>query len=146
MHVEKDYQIKAPIEKVFSFIKETGQFSQCIPNLVRYEKVSENNFRLFVTQKFAFLKSNLTMDWTILETTKDSGKLKIVGKSIGSTFEVLVGLKLTPAKDGCSMHLILDISTGGLLKPVPESVIAGAAARLAEEIFSCVAGKCAVNS
>lgn len=142
MYLEKEYLIQAKKDSILSFLKNPEQFSACVPNLVKYEKLSETSFRLFVTQKFVFLKSNLTMDWALLEQAENFGKLKITGKGIGSTFEALADLTFEEKGSGTMLYLSVDISTAGLLRPVPESVILAAAGVLADEIFACVEKKC----
>lgn len=146
MFLEKQVFIPAEREKVLAVFTNPVEFSQCIPNLVKMERLGETSFRLYVTQKFVFLRSNITMDWSLMEMQEASGKLKISGKGIGSKFEAFAYLKLLQKDQGTDLRLTVDISVSGLLKPIPESVIIAAADQLATEIFACVGKKCALKS
>jgi len=142
MLFEKDYPLLATPEQLLDFIKDVEQATTCMPNLERYERISENRLLFVVTPRFSFVRTRLTMEWEIVSIGSKSGNLRLTGKGLGCTFEAQVNLTLTPTKGGSRAHLEIDISVKGILKHVPESVILGAAGTLADEMMTCADAKC----
>ena len=79
MLFEKDYPLLATPEQLLDFIKDVEQATTCMPNLERYERISENRLLFVVTPRFSFVRTRLTMEWEIVSIGSKSGKLRLTG-------------------------------------------------------------------
>ncbi len=138
MHAEKKYSINAPMEEVWKFTSDPDRLSQCIPGIKSFEEEDQNHFVAKVGTPFAFLKGTITMDLEVISLENYVAKIRIRGKSLGSTFEILTEVSLEEDQDRTSLTWIVDMNPGGLLAAIPETVSKGAAVQLADRIFSCV--------
>ena len=135
MLLEKDYAVKATPAELLALLTDTERAARCVPNMQSFERIGEKKLKLIVAPKFTFLQTRITMEWELLSADMSGGKLAISGRGIGSSFGAQVTLRMQPASQGSSLHLSLDITTGGLLKQVPQSVILGGAGNLADELI-----------
>jgi len=142
MYVEKEFLIKSSPKSVWDLISNPKLFGKsCIPNLKSYKEINKKKFVVKVTPLFAFLKSSITMDWKILGLGKNKGRLNINGKLIGSTFNVLTNLKVLKKNKDSLLKWDAEFELEGLLKLVPETIVKGAALKLAGIIFDRVANE-----
>jgi len=140
MIIEADYIIEAPVSKVQEFLKDYKAFFSCIPNIDTIN-VSGENIKLSVKPSLAFIKGNIEMDFTIVGKGKNKGKLKLKGKSIGSSFEGTSTLEAKPDGKCTKLHWVVDIDVKGLLKPIPESIIKASAKFISKKFFSNINDK-----
>ena len=138
MHAEKKYSINAPMEKVWKLTSDPERLSQCIPGIKSFEEKDQKHFVAKVGTPFAFLKGTITMDMEVISLENHVAKIRIQGKSLGSTFEILTEVALEEDQDRTSLTWVADMNPGGLLAAIPETVSKGAALQLADRIFSCV--------
>ncbi len=141
MHAEKKYSINAPMEEVWKLTSDPERLSQCIPGIRSFEEKDQNRFVAKVGTPFVFLKGTITMDFEVLSLEKYVANIRIKGKSLGSTFEILTEVSLEEDQDKTSLTWVADMNPSGLLAAIPETVSKGAAVQLADRIFSCVERK-----
>ena len=139
MHIEKDYLIKSKVNKVWGFISDPKKFGTCVPNVEYYKEINSKHYIVIVKPQFVFLKTKITMDWKVISLGKNSGKLRIKGKTIGSTFDVITKLNLLEKKGSSILRWGADVlRLEGILKVVPNTVIGAIGIKLADDIFNCV--------
>ena len=141
MHAEKKYSINAPMEEVWKLTSDPERLSQCIPGIKSFEEKDQKHFVAKVGTPFAFLKGTITMDLEVISLENYVAKIRIRGKSLGSTFEILTEVSLEEDQDRTSLTWVADMNPSGLLAAIPETVSKGAAIQLADRIFSCVERK-----
>ena len=141
MHAAKKYSINAPMERVWKLTSDPKKLSQCIPGIKSFEEKDQNHFVAKVGSPFAFLKGTITMDLEIISLEINVAKVRIQGKSLGSTFEILTKVSLEEDQDTTNLAWVADMTAGGLLAAIPETVSKGAAIQLADRTFSCVERK-----
>lgn len=141
MHAEKKYSINAPMEEVWKLTSDPERLSQCIPGIKSFEEKDREHFVAKVGTPFAFLKGTISMDLEVISLENYVAKIRIRGKSLGSTFEILTEVSLEEDQDKTSLTWVADMNPGGLLAAIPETVSKGAAIQLADRIFSCVERK-----
>ena len=81
------------------------------------------------------------MDLEVISLENYVAKIRIQGKSLGSTFEILTEVSLEEDQDRTSLTWVAEMNPSGLLAAIPETVSKGAAVQLADRIFSCVERK-----
>lgn len=59
-------------------------------------------------------------------------ELKIGGKSIGSNFEIAAHIQLIGNQETTLIEWTSEMKSGGLLKAIPDTVLAGAAVQMAD--------------
>ena len=101
MHAEKKYSINAPMEKVWKLTSDPERLSQCIPGIKSFVEKDQKHFVAKVGTPFAFLKGTITMDMEVISLENHLAKIRIQGKSLGSTFEILTD---KPSKLLLSVH------------------------------------------
>src|SRR3989344_4312398 len=130
MHIEKKYILNAPASEVWKLVSDPKEISRCLPGLESFEEKKNNHFIAKVKPKFSFVSGSLELDIQVVSLKNKNAKIKMSGKSIGTTFNILTEVLWSA-----------DMKPGGLMKAVPESITKGAAEQLADEIFSCMKKK-----
>ena len=141
MHVEKKYSINAPRSEVWKITSDPGGLSQCFPGIKSFEEKDPKHFVAKVGTPFTFLKGTISMDLEVISLENYVAQLRIQGKSLGSTFEILTEIILEEDQTSTDLTWVADMKPGGLLTAIPETVSRGAAVQLADRIFSCVEQK-----
>ena len=137
MKIEKDYEIDASVTKVWDFIQDFNLFFGCIPNIEKLE-VKNKNIKLIVKPSLSFIKGAMEMDFTIVSIANKKGKLKLKGKGIGSSFSGVSTLEVKAKGKSTILHWEVDVKVGGLLSPVPESIIKASAAYITTKFINAV--------
>lgn len=141
MRIEEEYIVKAPPGKVEELMTSPRAFGECLPGLESFEERDERHFKARVKPRFSFLRGTLELEFEVLGLERERVELKILGKGIGSSFEMRTEVRLGKKGGGTALRLTTDATFGGLLKPVPESLLRGAADELIREILACVERK-----
>ncbi|MEK6977326.1 MAG: SRPBCC domain-containing protein [Candidatus Hydrothermarchaeota archaeon] len=141
MRIDGEYIVKAPPGKVEELMTSPRAFGECLPGLVDFEERDERHFKARVKPRFSFLRGTLALEFEVLGLERGRMELKILGKGIGSSFEMRTEVRLGKKGSSTALRLTTDAAFGGLLKPVPESLLRGAADELIREILACVERK-----
>ena len=141
MHIEKKYILNAPASEVWKLVSDPKEISRCLPGLESFEEKKNNHFIAKVKPKFSFVRGSLELDIQVVSLKNKNAKIKMSGKSIGTSFSILTEAKLKDVKGKTEVLWSADMKPGGLMKAVPESITKGAAEELADEIFSCMKKK-----
>ena len=141
MRIEKKYVVNSPSSKVWKLVSDPKEISECLPGLESFEEKSNKHFIAKIKPKFSFIRGSLELDIQVISLKNKNAKIKISGKSIGTSFSILTEAKLKDLKGKTEVLWTADMKPEGLMKAVPESIIKGAAEELADEIFSCMKKK-----
>ena len=137
MHYEGTFQLKAPIDKVWSFLTIPENIAKCIPDLQKFEVLGEDKFRAQVKVGIGFIKGSMTFDFAMTE--KDAPKYaKLVGhgSGTGSTVDLETAMNLESTPDGgTNLAWKADAKIGGLLAGVGQRLIGGAAEKVITKLF-----------
>ena len=141
MRIEEEYLLKAPPGKVEELMTSPRTFGECLPGVVDFEERDERHFKARVMPRFAFLRGTLELEFEVLGLERGRAELRILGRGIGFTFEMRTEVLLGEKGGDTVVRLRTDAAFGGLLKPVPESLLRGAAEELTREILACMERK-----
>ncbi len=122
MHIKikREYNINANLENVFNVFANPKILSQCVPDLEEI-KIEDSSFKGKIRPRFSFIKGKFNIETVISPSRdKESININIKGRSIGSSFIIIIILSLTN-NTNISADIEADIS--GLLKALPPSLI-----------------------
>ncbi|PZC51019.1 MAG: Carbon monoxide dehydrogenase subunit G [Chloroflexi bacterium] len=132
MHVEKKYSIKAPISKVWGLISKPESAIGFLPDIQSFQRVDDSTFTLEAKAPFSFVSGTIRMDLKFITPKPHLIELKIGGKSIGSNFEIAAHIQLIGNQETTLIEWTSEMKSGGLLKAIPDTVLAGAAVQMAD--------------
>ena len=126
-----------PQGEIWDKVSDLQFMAQLIPDLDRLEQVDSDQLLCRVKPKFAFLAGSLQLRFTVLERDPPNHlKISIVGKKIGAglTLEVTVSLAMDPLT--CLTWEGQVQQRTGLLKPIGNSLIQGAAENIITTLWA----------
>ncbi|MEM2237918.1 MAG: carbon monoxide dehydrogenase subunit G [Candidatus Caldarchaeum sp.] len=119
MKISDRFTVAAERETVWKFVTDPDHFIKLIPDLQKYEKVDERNFKTVFKIGLGMIKGNISMAFRYEELNPPSS-LKIVGRGSGmqSTADLTLMLELNPSDGGTEISWSADILVGGLVASV----------------------------
>jgi carbon monoxide dehydrogenase subunit G len=114
MKISDKFVVAADREKVYKFVTEPDNFIKLIPDVQKYEKVDERNFKTVFKIGLGMIKGNISMSFRYEELNPPSS-VKVVGHGSGmqSTADLTISLNLNPVQDGTEVAWDADILVGG---------------------------------
>ena len=124
-------------EEIWDKVSDLQFMSQFIPDLDRIEHVDSDQLQCRVKPSFAFLTGSLQLQFTVLHRDPPKNlKVSIVGKKIGAGLKLEVNLSLT-ANSGTCVNWEAEVQERtGLLKPIGNSLIQGAAENIISALWA----------
>lgn len=138
MRLEGKSVIPASPSYVSAFLRDMKAVSQCIPSLDSFTPHGKTRFTLVVRPALSFLPGTLTMECTVTRMTSSSGRLHLAGKTLGGSFTATSQFTLTAHGKGTLLRWVVDATLGGLLKPVPESLVVATVMAFSDRFLSCL--------
>jgi carbon monoxide dehydrogenase subunit G len=138
-----DVDIKASRDRVWEFLNDPHQVTQCAPGLQSVEVIDDQHFKCVVRAGVGMIKGNFNFD--IVWTERDApnrGTMTANGKIPGSAVAMVSVMEL--AEDGAGatkMHWSSDVRVSGTIAGVGARLMGGVADRMTKDIFSCIRSK-----
>jgi carbon monoxide dehydrogenase subunit G len=136
--------INAPREKVWQYLTDPDQVSQCAPGLESVEVIAPNEkFRAVTAVGFGAVKARFTVDaeWTEL-APPDHARMKINGKAPGSAVNGTSEMALSDAPDGATLLTwSADITVIGAIASLAARLMGTVTQTLTRAFFDCVRKK-----
>lgn len=143
MEFKGEVPIKASREKVWEFLTDPHQVTQCAPGLQSVEVIDDSRFKCVVRAGVGMIKGNFNFDIEWLE--KDApGHAKMVanGKIPGSAVAMTSKMDLIDdGNGGTTMNWESDVRVSGTIAGVGARLMNGVADRQTKEIFGCIKSK-----
>jgi len=119
LKIADKFTVAAERDTVWKFVTDPDKFIKLIPDLQRYEKVDERNFKTVFKVGLGMIKGTINMAFKYEELNPPSN-LKIVGRGSGmqSTADLTLQLQLNPVDGGTEVSWSADILVGGLVASV----------------------------
>ncbi len=144
MRLSGTVTIKAPRQKVWEFLTDPHQVSQCAPGVEAIEVTEPGKkFRATAGIGFGAIKAKFTgeAEWTELDAP-NRAKIKAHGNAPGSAVDVLSEMILSDGPDGSTqMAYTADITILGQLASLAARMITPVSQKLTEQFFSCAKQK-----
>jgi uncharacterized protein len=136
--------IQAPRQKVWDFLTDPHQVSQCAPGIESVEVIEAGKkFRAVAGIGFGAIKARFTGDAEFVELDAPNRALiKAHGNAPGSAADVFSEMKLSDTADGgTEMAWTADISILGQLASLAARMMMPVSQKLTEQFFSCAKQK-----
>ena len=144
MHFEGTVDIRAPREKVWGFLLDPHQVTQCAPGVDSLEILEPGKkFRVNVAVGLGTVKAKFSTDveWLELEAP-GRARAKAHGKAPGSAVEALAEMRLVDTGDGATtLQWQADANVMGTLASLAARMAASVAGKLTGQFFECVRKK-----
>ena len=144
MLLEGTVNIKAPREKVFAFLTNPEQVSQCAPGVEKVEVVEAGKkFRATAAIGFGTVKAKFTGDAEFVELEAPTrAKIKAHGNAPGSAADVMSEMFLSDGPDGSTdMRWTADVVILGSLASLAARMMKPVTQTLTAQFFGCVKKK-----
>lgn len=136
--------IKAPRQKVWDFLTDPHQVSQCAPGIESVEIIETGKkFRAVAAIGFGSVKARFTGDAEFVELEAPNRALiKAHGSAPGSAADVVSEMKLSDTPEGgTEMAWTADIAILGQLASLAARMMTPVSQKLTEQFFSCAKQK-----
>ena len=138
MNFEGKYELKAPREKVWTFITDAAKISKCLPDLKSLDVGNEDRFLAVVRVGVGLIRTDFKFRIEIVEKNPiDRVKLKAVGAGSGSSVQVHLTIELKEAQ-GTELFYSSDVTIAGMIASLGQRVIKDAAEKTVAGVFECI--------
>ncbi len=148
MEFKGDVAIQAPREKVYAFLTDPNQVTQCAPGLQSVEIIDEDHFKCTVKAGVGMIKGTFNFDITFQERTEPShATIVAAGKMPGSAVSMTSTMDLSDADGGGTlMQWASQVRVSGTIAGVGARLMGGVADRMTKDIFDCIKSKLETES
>jgi carbon monoxide dehydrogenase subunit G len=144
MEFNGDVAINAPRERLWAFLTDPHQVTQCAPGLQSVEVIDDTHFKCVVRAGVGMIKGNFNFDivWNEMDPPNHA-KMTANGKIPGSAVSMVSTMVLEEADGGAAslMHWSSDVRVSGTIAGVGARLMGGVADRMTKDIFSCIQSK-----
>ncbi len=142
MNITTSSTIKAPIDKVWDFIKNPKNIAECSPDISEFEFKTKTTFTMKVKPHFSFIQGSMALSCKITHLEDYKETIEVTGKGIGSSLNMTINVEAKAKGKNTFLSGSADCAFGGLLKPIPESILQAAAGKVINQLLECVEQKC----
>ena len=140
---DRDFR-QAPAE-LWAKLSDARFLAQCIPDVETVRQAEANRAEVVLRPGFAFVRGTLDLTLEVVDAVAPtSARLLLRAKGMGSSSDVEATLALAPQGEGTRVHWVVEVKAlGGLLKPVPQGLIRGAAQKVVNDAWAAVEARLA---
>ncbi len=139
--ISKEYEFNAAIDAVWGVLTDIKKVTSCIPGIDDIT-IHDNGFNAHVKPPFSFIKGRFYIESSAKEARgREYLQIHVKGSSIGSRFEVNMGVALQEDKGYTVLKVDIGIEMHGLLKTVPNTLIRKVVNDLEGSILECIKEK-----
>jgi len=143
MKFEGTVEIRAPRDRVWTFLMDANQVGSCGPGVESIEVVDETHFKVKAKVGIGFISARFNVDMEIAETQPpERAVIKAHGQAPGSAVDATATMSLRDGTDGATlMDWAADVLIGGSLASVGARMIEGTANKMIGQTFECIRTK-----
>lgn len=139
MILEGSFELRAPKEKLWSFLIDPNKMAKCFPDLQSLEVESADRFVAVVRVGVGPIKADFKFRTEILgKEPIDRVRLKAVGSGSGNSIILDVGIELKDIPGGSELLYKADVKVGGIMASLGQRVIRDTADKTITAVFECV--------
>lgn len=136
--ISKEYSLNASIDAVWNVLTDIRKVTSCIPG-IEDVAIDDNGFKARIKPPFSFIKGRFYIESSIKEAReREYMQIHVKGSSIGSRFEVNMGVALQEDKGYTVLKVDIAIEMHGLLKTVPNTLIHKVVDDLESNMLECI--------
>jgi uncharacterized protein len=136
--------IRAPREKVWTFLTDPNALTQCAPGLESLEVLVPNeSFRAVASVGFGAIKARFTIDATWMDLdAPNRARMKMSGKAPGSAVNGSSEMVLSDGADGATLLTwSSDVTVVGAIASLAARLMGVVTQKLTSAFFDCVRAK-----
>ena len=140
LHFEGTLTIRAPREKVWTFLVDPHAVSRCLPDAQSLDLLDEGKFRAVVRVGVSFIKGNFTFEVTMLDLEAlRHARIKGRGGGLGSAVDVDSSVDLADGEAGTTrMDWTADVVVSGTIASVGGRLLNSTVEKKTGELFECL--------
>lgn len=141
MEIKDSFTVKADRERVWAYLLDIEQMSQCMPGVESVEAVGENTYRGQLKVKVGPIAAAFSGKATLTEMDPPNKLVAAIegdDKSSGSAVKATFTSLLSPTEDGTRIDYTMDVNLRGRLAQFGLTVVKGTAKKMTAEFGKCV--------
>jgi carbon monoxide dehydrogenase subunit G len=134
-------QIKAPRDRVWSFVIDPNQVGSCGPGVESVEVVDATHFKATAKVGIGFIRARFVVNLELAEVQPpERAVIKVHGQAPGSAVDATAEMKLSdgPEPGTTVMDWTADVVISGSLASLGARMIEGTANKMIGEAFDCI--------
>ena len=142
MIFEDRFTVRAPLEKVWAFLRDPQQVAQCIPGAERIDVIDDRHYHVVAGARVAFLSVSFAMNVTVTEIEEP---IRLVSIAEGMDARIKERVKLTSTLTlepsgalATDVSYSIDLAVFGKLASLGFAVIKGKAGQMAADFATCI--------
>ena len=148
LHFEGDREFSQKPAELYGKLSDARFLAQCIPDVETVRQAEPSRAEAVLRPGFAFVRGTLDLTLEVVDAVApSSARLLLRAKGMGSSSDVEATLALAPQGEGTRVHWAVEVKAlGGLLKPVPQGLIRGAAQKVVTDAWAAVDARLAAGA
>ncbi len=140
LHYQGNLAIKAPREKVWTFLVDPQAVSRCLPDVQSLDVLEQGKFKAVVRVGVGFIKGNFAFDVAFADLSAPShAVINGRGSGLGSAVDVQSTVDLADADGGTtSLDWKADVVVSGTIASVGARVLSTTVEKKTSELFECL--------
>ncbi len=143
MRFEGTLDIGAPRERVWAFLTDPQEVSQCGPDVQRVEVLDPTHFKVVARAGIGPIQATFALNVTFTELrSPEHASIQVRGQAPGSAVEMTNTLDL--AQDGAArtgVRWTSEVVVSGTIASVGARLMQGAADKITHQVFACIKEK-----
>jgi carbon monoxide dehydrogenase subunit G len=142
MIFEDRFTVRAPVEKVWAFLRDPQQVAQCIPGTESIDVIDDRHYHVVAGARVAFLSVSFAMNVTVTEIEEP---LRLVSVAEGMDARIKERMKLRSTltleprgAEATDVSYAIDLNVFGKLASLGFAVIKGKAGQMAADFATCI--------
>jgi uncharacterized protein len=139
---EDRFTVRAPVERVWAFLRDPQQVAQCIPGTESIEVIDDRHYRVVAGARVSFLSVSFAMNVTVTEI-EEPIRLVSLAEGMDARIKERVKLRSTLAleprgAEATDVSYAIDLTIFGKLASLGFAVIKGKAGQMAADFATCI--------
>jgi len=136
-------KIDAPRDRVWAFVIDPEQVSQCGPGVEKVEVADPQHFKATAKVGIGFISTRFVVNLEFVEVNApDSATIKVHGQAPGSAVDATAQMRLSDGEAGATvMDWEADVNIAGSLASIGARMIQGTADKMIAQTFDCMRSK-----
>lgn len=142
MRIENDFEVKAPLERVWAYLLDVEKIAPCAPGAELTEVVDDHTWKGKVTVKVGPV--GLSFAGTVVMQERDDQAHRVVLKADGreqrgkGAASALVQARLEAADDGTKVSIETDLTISGAVAQYGRGMVADISQRMTRQFAECL--------
>ena len=142
MIFEDRFTVRAPVERVWAFLRDPQQVARCIPGAERIEVIDDRHYQVVAGARVSFLSVSFAMNVTVTEIEEP---IRLVSLAEGMDARIKERVKLRSTltleprgAETTDVSYAIDLAVFGKLASLGFAVIKGKAGQMAADFAACI--------